>query len=142
MGIWIQRCYFKCWIHHWFVGNCIGKWLDGIPWEIFPTFFGIIMGRNVASICANLYVAKQGGKFWRKKTKHDPKFIWPKHFQKIHRDSFGITLNTGFQNSTIWWNLLKYTNSNMAQEWNIWIWSYTRVIDFSTKVFEMKIFQK
>ena len=58
--------------------------------EYFQHFFGIIMGTNVAPIRANLYIAKQGGKS-EGKTKHDSKLIWPKHFQKLHQDGFGIT---------------------------------------------------
>ena len=80
--------------------------------EYFQQSFGIIMGTNVAPILANLYLAKLE-KNLKEKTKHDPKLIWPKVFKRYIDDGFGIAkgsrkmLNTGFQNLTIWWNLLK-----------------------------------
>ena len=79
--------------------------------EYFKQNFGIIIGTNVAPTLANLYLAKLE-KILKAKTKHDPKLIWPKVFKR-YIDGFGITKgskkmsNSGFQNSTIWWNLLK-----------------------------------
>ena len=107
--------------------------------EYFQQMLGIMMGTNVAPIFANLYLAKLE-KILKEKTKHDPKLIWPKVFKRYIDDGFGITKgskkmsNTGFQNSTIWWNLLKQTNSNI-QEWNVWIWSFSKAIDSMKKVF-------
>ena len=80
--------------------------------EYFQQIFGIIMGTNVAPILANLYLAKLE-KILKEKTKHDPNLIWPKVFKRYIDDGLASQKdqkkmsNTGFQNSTIWWNLLK-----------------------------------
>ena len=82
--------------------------LMGFPWRIFPTFFWHNHGRKRCTNSCQFVYCKTRGEILKEKNKQDPKLIWPKHFQKIHRDGFGIrkdqrkALNTGFQNSTIW----------------------------------------